>query len=423
MKRRWSRAVLTLGVLAGWGALLACGSDARIVYIDCDVIVPPPVEPIEAAAIADAEVEAEADAPFDAGRDAPGHSVVVKDADPDAPWSYSGDTFPTQTAYDIAFEGTDTVYVVSGFGVYKSTDVGHVWVPKNTGLLARQTEGGRAIATDPTTPGTLYFASRNEPGQNYVFGSNDGAEHWTPIDISYPTRREYVIAKLAVDPSLGLMLVGKQAKAPYAPVFLTHDSAGGFRASVIVDPGDAGEDFAKPIALAGDANELFVVIQSLGRGPGGIFRSVDKGLTWTRRDDGISDEDKAQLASFARSPSTPGTLFAGCGIYPTTNATIYKSTDDGAHWKAVGTGYPDDDSYVSALVVHPTNPDVAYAGFLYGDVYKTTNGGDAWALTYPRREKYDTNVLFIAFRPGDPRTLFVGTGTNLLVTRNGGGEP
>lgn len=429
MKRRGSRAVLTFGVLAGWSVLLACGSDARIVYIDCDVVVPPPAEPVEAGDLEDAALEAEADAPFDAGRDAPGHSVVVKDADPDAPWAPASDTFPQNGAYDIAFESADTVYVASARGVFKSTDVGRVWVPKNDGLLVTNTEGARAIAADPTSPGRLYFASRYDVGRNYVFTSNDGAEHWTAVDVSYPTRREYQVQKLLVDPTLGVMIAAKQAKAPYAPVFLTRDDAGGFRASVVVDPGDAGEDFTKPTALVGDAKDLFFEVQAgtVGTGgtdrPGGIFHSTDGGETWTESDEGIAPEHKPLLDTLARSPSTPTTLYATCAIYPPSSPAVYKSTDNGAHWSRIGSGYPTDDSWVTTLAVHPTNPDVVYAGFLYGDVYKSTNGGTDWGLSHARRRQFDSSALFIAFRPGDPRTLFVGTNELLIVTRNGGGEP
>ena len=420
LRRRWP--LFGFAGLVGWTALIACGSDRRIVYIDCDADVVSPPEPIEPEVDAALEGATE-DAPIDARRDAPGH-VVERDAgDPDAPWTTGGDTF-TNAAYDLAFGDDETVYLASYFGVYESTDVGRVWVPKNSGLLAAQQQSARAIVTDPANPSRLYLGTRYNNRPDYMFTSADGAESWTAMDLSYPTRREYDIKKLLVDPTLGLMIAAKQVRSPWAPVFLTADEDGGFRATVVVDQGDAGsEDFAIPIGLVGTADDLFFTVFGGLKGRGGIFHSVNGGRDWTESDEGIAPEHKQVIACLARSPSTPTTLFAGVYLYPTTTTVIYKSTDNGAHWRSVGTGYPNDDSGVTALAVHPTDPNIVYAGFSYGYVYKTTDGGDLWTLSRAPIREYEASINFIEFHPADPRTVFVGKSDNLLVTRNGGGEP
>jgi len=63
---------------------------------------------------------------------------------------------------------------------------------------------------------------------------------------------------------------------------------------------------------------------------------------------------------------------------------------------------------VSAIVCHPTNPDLYYAGGADGGVWRTDDGGQTWrALT---DHMPTTAVGAIAMDPADPRTLYVGTG-------------
>jgi photosystem II stability/assembly factor-like uncharacterized protein len=74
-----------------------------------------------------------------------------------------------------------------------------------------------------------------------------------------------------------------------------------------------------------------------------------------------------------------------------------------------------------ALVVHPTNPNIMYAGAAAGGIWKTTNGGQSW---YPL-DDYLANlaVCAIAMDPTNPDVLYVGTGegyNNVDFVRGGG---
>jgi photosystem II stability/assembly factor-like uncharacterized protein len=63
---------------------------------------------------------------------------------------------------------------------------------------------------------------------------------------------------------------------------------------------------------------------------------------------------------------------------------------------------------VMAVLVHPTNPDIIYAGSASGGVWKSTDFGGTWANIF--NESYSVGAL--AFEPGDPNTVYVGTGEN-----------
>ncbi len=60
------------------------------------------------------------------------------------------------------------------------------------------------------------------------------------------------------------------------------------------------------------------------------------------------------------------------------------------------------------LVVHPTNPNIIYVGSVAGGVWKSTNGGATWASTM--NDLITLNISALAMKPGDPNTLYAGTG-------------
>ncbi len=63
---------------------------------------------------------------------------------------------------------------------------------------------------------------------------------------------------------------------------------------------------------------------------------------------------------------------------------------------------------VSAIAVHPTNPDIAYVGTAQGGLYRTLNGGATWT---PLLDSALTlSIGAVAIAPSDPTTVYVGTG-------------
>jgi photosystem II stability/assembly factor-like uncharacterized protein len=63
---------------------------------------------------------------------------------------------------------------------------------------------------------------------------------------------------------------------------------------------------------------------------------------------------------------------------------------------------------VSAIAVHPTNPDIAYVGTAQGGLYRTLNGGTTWT---PLLDNALTLAIgAVAIAPSDPTTVYVGTG-------------
>ena len=63
---------------------------------------------------------------------------------------------------------------------------------------------------------------------------------------------------------------------------------------------------------------------------------------------------------------------------------------------------------VVALAVHPTNPNIVYAGAAQGGVYRSLNGGASWTPLLD--DALTLSIGAIAIAPSDPSTVFIGTG-------------
>ncbi len=67
---------------------------------------------------------------------------------------------------------------------------------------------------------------------------------------------------------------------------------------------------------------------------------------------------------------------------------------------------------VSAIAVHPTNPNIAYVGTAGGGLYRTLDGGTTWTPLMDSALSLAIGAVTIS--PSNPSTIFVGTGESTL---------
>lgn len=84
-----------------------------------------------------------------------------------------------------------------------------------------------------------------------------------------------------------------------------------------------------------------------------------------------------------------------------------------ANWTAIGpapiiVGTARFSGRVTAIAVHPTNPDIVYVGAAQGGVYRSTNGGTSWVPLMESAQSLAVGSIAIA--PSDPEIVYVGTG-------------
>ena len=118
---------------------------------------------------------------------------------------------------------------------------------------------------------------------------------------------------------------------------------------------------------------------------GGLWKTSNNGITW----DPISDSvDVAAVGAVAVAPSNSSIVWMGTGDQANARSSysgtgVYKSTDAGNSWQAMGLS---DTHHIARIVIHPTDPDVVYVaamGHLFSKneergVFRTRNGGKTW---------------------------------------------
>jgi photosystem II stability/assembly factor-like uncharacterized protein len=130
-------------------------------------------------------------------------------------------------------------------------------------------------------------------------------------------------------------------------------------------------------------------------GPAGLFRSSDAGGRWDKVV--VDAEANPSIASVAIDPRSPSIVFAAGG-------GIYKSTDSGATWVALGSGLPG--GFVSLLAIAPSQPSTIYLrmGNPLNALFKSLDGGQTWSSLPLQKE----NLAGVVVDPRDSSTIYAG---------------
>lgn len=160
----------------------------------------------------------------------------------------------------------------------------------------------------------------------------------------------------------------------------------------------------------GPSNTIYVLSYSA------VHKSTDDGLNWDYYF--IGDYCSASLGRIAIYQGNPDIIcVVGYHTYDTNNylqdIAVYKSTDGGVNWTIYDLNPTTERGYGRSIAIHPTNPNIIYAGgYEYdgssytGKVYKTINGGTAWTDITGSITGY---VYALAIDPSNPSKVFAGT--------------
>lgn len=194
------------------------------------------------------------------------------------------------------------------------------------------------------------------------------------------------------------------------------------------------------VAVPSDQPHTFYAATASGH----LWKTTNRGITFEVLFD--DQPDVFSIGAIAVAPSDSDVLYLGSGEANNSRSTyggngVYKSTDAGETWTNVGLP---ESQHIGRIVIHPTNPNVAYVaslGPLYSEggqrgLYKTTDGGRSWdAVLAPEVEGRTIGVVDVAMDPTDPNTLYAasydkvrlpftfdlgGPGSRLWKTRDGG---
>ncbi len=227
-------------------------------------------------------------------------------------------------------------------GLWKMTVMGngphdYSWERINTGYPVL---GVSAIAIDPRDTDVLYIGT----GEVYFYDMPDGAFR------NFRTRGNY---------SIGL-LKSTDGGATWSPsIDWSYSQLSGI-AAIKLDP------LNPDIVYAATTD--------------GVYRSSDAGNSW----DLVLP--KIMAMDLVINPQNPDIVFASCGNFETQGLGIYRSMDRGLTWSKMAGGLPDTWSGKTMLSIYEEEPNVVYADvsdWWWGlGVYRSQNNGDNWELIF-----------------------------------------
>jgi hypothetical protein len=187
-----------------------------------------------------------------------------------------------------------------------------------------------------------------------------------------------------------------------------------------------------------DPNTLYI-----GTAGGGVWKSEDQGNTWVPLFDRQISMAVGESGALAIDPSSPDTIYVGTsgrlifrtfssdtGTFTPVQAGIFKSTDGGASWILLGSGFPANNNgnasqftgiECNVLIVDPANGQNVYLACSSG-MFFSRDGGQNW--TQGTGAFGDARSMALdATSPVNARILYAGvTGQGVFQSTDGGGS-
>ena len=168
------------------------------------------------------------------------------------------------------------------------------------------------------------------------------------------------------------------------------------------------------------AETLFV-----GCDVGGFYRSDDAGASYTIHNIGFEDY---YVECLAEHPTDPKTIYAG------NKGGVYKSVDGGLTWRWLRDGFPSVQEYaysamISKIVLDPQRPETVYAAIGQpreerggqGAIYKSENGGATWRQLVQHGQLAPKLPIFdLAIHPQNSKRMLISTLKGVFASDDGG---
>jgi photosystem II stability/assembly factor-like uncharacterized protein len=317
----------------------------------------------------------------------------------------------------------------AGGGVWESEDYGHGW--KNISDKELKSGNIGAMAVAPSNPKVIYVGTGDSAPRNTVltgggmYKSTDGGGKWSYIGLG----KTHIISSILVDPrnpdivyvaALGHLF----GPNPQRGVFKTTDGGTSWKRILFVD------DETGAINMAMDPSDpqvLYVAMWRMTRshwtfssgGPGsGIYKTSDGGASWTD----ISHRPGLPAGVFGKvglavAPSRPNVVYALIQAdYRGQAGGLFRSDDAGRSWQLVNNSMKITQRafYYMTVYVDPKDANTIYLPNV--GVYVSHDGGKELQALHPPHG--DNHVLWI--NPQNPQILIEGNDGGATVTLNGG---
>lgn len=316
------------------------------------------------------------------------------------------------TVVTVSRSNTDILYAGDGGYFYRSSDAGRNWknmTSENQGVWGPPgIWGGVPISAvvDPDNPDIVFVNSYQ--GGNYK--SVDGGRTWINSSKGYSGARVNDISMNPQHPE-------KIYAACFSGPFRSHTGGEDWEGMKYGDANVSGHWYT--IAVNPALPDQLLMSEN---NQGYILKSDNAGLDWqiVFKHPEVDAEDNSNMHGFAcieYARSNSDYIYAGMARFYTGGSTdpmpesshgVFRSTDGGTTWQEKNNGLASSGLSICDIAVHPTNPQIAYAGTMLDGVYKTEDGGESWArksngLGY-------AEVRALAIDPLKPEVVYAGSG-------------
>ncbi|HTU34300.1 MAG TPA: hypothetical protein VMF66_10900 [Candidatus Acidoferrum sp.] len=317
----------------------------------------------------------------------------------------------------------------AGGGVWETEDYGNSW--KNISDKDFKSNNIGAMAIAPSNSKIIYVGTGDSAPRNTVltgegmYKSTDGGKSWTFVGLG----DTHIISWILVDPNNPDVVYVAALGHLFAPnpdrgVFKTTDGGKTWQKILYVN------DDTGAICMAMDPSNPQVVYAAMWQmsrrhwtfssgGPGsGIYKTTDGGANWTNltHNSGLPAGIFGKVG-LAVAPSKPNVVYALIQAdYKGQAGGLFRSDDAGQNWTLINNSMDITQRafYYMTVYVDPKDPDTIYLPNV--GVYVSHNQGKKLTALHPPHG--DNHVLWI--NPDNPQILIEGNDGGAAVSQNGG---
>lgn len=318
-----------------------------------------------------------------------------------------------------------TIYAATTEGFWMTADGGRTWA-----LTTQKSLEINSITVHPTEPNKVFIGTNNYG----IMVSYDGGRNFTQANENFTSRLTYTVAADREMPNR-LYATTQNTATGGGFVFVSNNSGQTWEQTRSLDVARI-----TPSAFLQDsanANNLY-----LGTNVG-VFRSLDRGLTWTQLTPPKSVKKKAPVTkkkgkTIAKPVVAPvvdpfapvlvpaltekvkvlvGTEDGKNGIFAGTDNGLYRSYDVTKGWEKVQFGAGIDQN-IFTVFVSPNSPGTIWVGTGVSGVVVSRDDGKTWQRVDGIPQYVP--VSSITSNPTKPQLMYVGTSQTFYVSKDGG---
>lgn len=362
---------------------------------------------------------------------------IYRSYDQGATWSPANNSLNNLDITTPVFQdvkNNEVLYVGTRGGFYKSIDGGDTWKNKRKGLPGKGrfflsgSIGG--LAVNPFDCKELYIGLGYRPSyvggttvrrlrwSKYIYKSQDQGESWSKIQAFEKAAKVFQVLH---SPSYGNIVYAATSDGLYR----SNNNGNEWK-----------KIFERPtynILLCPEDKSVILV----SCGAEGVYRSMDMGKSWVRKNYGLPTINfnrrfSNRYSVFAINPIDNNVIYLANSSWGRSGG-LYKSTNMGESWELITEDLPESwlktSRRMNAVAVHPDNPKMIFLGSSRY-LYRSQNSGKSWQQLISKHSANawthtGINVFGhtrdVLVDPDHPHTIFVGTSDHKMVRSNDNG--